>query len=485
MARVVARQKQIPYLLIVFVFLFVISAALAVMAYMDKDTLTQRIAELEDMTNALASQSQLSDDTTDLPEKLEEYRNSVRAGNRDKTVVSQYQEELRTLAGALNGSTNFDDAMAAYDALADLANTPDVRLSPDDNERLAALIQPQASLMTNVEALHTEVADRMQELNRTNNGYQARLRDLNSQNAQLLTARAAEEQRVREADNRLQLLLAGRDDEAARAYQQLEEQYNAEVNTNRQLRRELSRLNAGLQSANGDIRELEHQVDDLTLRLANAYREGFHEGQVINPDGTILSVEGDTCYISLGADDGVIPDLVFSVYSGPDTEQEGPKARIVVRRVGEESSECVILESVTTNPVAEGDVIADIAFDPDRTWTFVVVGNFDLSGGDNPTARGAQQVRYLINDFGGEVVDEVSINTDFVVLGEEPELPFEPAEDAQPIEIRIYNNQLQAYEEYQAVRNEALRLNLRILNANRFLERLGYIPRQTLTYDED
>ncbi len=485
MARVVARQKQIPYLLIVFVFLFVISTVLAVMAFMEKDELLATIDKLESVKNALASDAQLLDEKTDLPIKMAAYRKEIATNSSAETVVQRYQAEIQQLATAINGSTTYAEADQGYQSLKTLKTRVEPRLLKADNDAVAALINHNAPMLANITGLRDEVIRLMLELNLTRERQQAETNRLNSQLTQYRSDLATVQQQAETLNATVAAVTAGRADEKDRVISQLNDQLQSAIAENRSLRQELSSQIQNLASATKDNRDLVRENERMLMLLADAYSEELHEGQVINPDGYIISVDGDTCYISLGAEDGVIPDLVFSVYADQAADQEGPKARLVVKNVLDESSECTILEGTSSNPVASGDLIADIAFDPDRTWTFVVVGTFDLSGGERPTERGAQQVRYLINKFGGEVLDEVSINTDFVVMGEEPELPFEPAEDAQPIEIRLYNNQMQAYEEYQAVRNEALRLNLRILNANRFLERLGYIPTKTLTYDED
>jgi hypothetical protein len=452
---------------------------------MDRDELTLQIQELQRIKNALASDSHLADTKTDLPAKLAEYEKEIRTNSSAPTVAQRYEAEIKQLANAINGSSDFAEAQAGYVSLRDLAQRVNPSLSKQDNATLSALLKPNESLLVNINRLYSNNGNLMQELALTRERHQNELARLNGDLAQYRSDLASTQQEIANLNTTIAAITAGRADEKDATIARLTEEVANLKATNQTLHQEVSRHVQNFASATKDNRDLQRENDRLLLVLADALREELHEGQVINPDGYIISVDGNTCYISLGEEDGVIPDLVFSVYADQEADQEGPKARLVVTRVLEDSSQCTILESTSSNPVSQGDLIADIAFDPDRTWTFVVVGTFDLSGGNHPTERGAQQVRYLVEKFGGEIQDEVSINTDFVILGQEPEMPFEPAEDAPPIEIRLYNLQLQSYEEYQAVKEEAVRLGLRILNANRFLERLGYIPTKTLTYDED
>ena len=207
------------------------------------------------------------------------------------------------------------------------------------------------------------------------------------------------------------------------------------------------------------------------------------EGQKIYPDGNITRVVDEkTCYISLGSGNGVLEDWMFSVYSRGDAE--AAKAQIIVKQVFEETSECVIAKENPKDPIAEGDIIASIAFDENRQYTFLVKGQFDIQGSGEATDEGRDQVIALIRQFGGKVVNDVDVDVDFVVLGPEPAIPAEPDKDMPATMRDIYEATLRQRDEYLQVKQEAIDLRLRILNTNRFLERIGYVPVKTLTYEE-
>jgi hypothetical protein len=170
--------------------------------------------------------------------------------------------------------------------------------------------------------------------------------------------------------------------------------------------------------------------------------------------------------------------LTFQVYSprtGITQEGEG-KGEIVIADVASDTAGCRILREESDDPIVPGDLIGNLVFDPDRVYTFVVKGAFDLYGSGRAKAEGAQEVKMLIDRFGGEVTEEIGVQTDFVVLGERPTEPTRPAESAPAQVWQAYNEQMRVHQQYNEVQRIASSLQIPILNANRFLAFIGYTP---------
>ncbi|HMO27244.1 MAG TPA: hypothetical protein PKB10_13355, partial [Tepidisphaeraceae bacterium] len=92
------------------------------------------------------------------------------------------------------------------------------------------------------------------------------------------------------------------------------------------------------------------------------------------------------------------------------------------------------------------------------------------------TPADAEVIKRLITQWGGQVQQQVNVNTDFVVMGIEPELPEYSDEDVRNdplIAARMAEAERQL-QEYEAVRDRAIELNIPILNQNRFLYLVGY-----------
>jgi hypothetical protein len=73
--------------------------------------------------------------------------------------------------------------------------------------------------------------------------------------------------------------------------------------------------------------------------------------------------------------------------------------------------------------ILEGDLIASPVYDPDRSPSFAVLGDFDLNHDGIRDSGGRSTIVSLIAEWGGTVVDEVTAMTDFVVVGAAPAAP--------------------------------------------------------------
>ena len=198
-------------------------------------------------------------------------------------------------------------------------------------------------------------------------------------------------------------------------------------------------------------------------------------------DGKIAKVlpEQGLCYINLGRKDGVQRGLPFAVYPARAviTEKGAAKARIIVVSVHENTSECRIVLGRREDPVTEGDLIANLAFDTTRVYKFVVEGGFDLYGRGRPDPLGNSRIKQMIQQWGAKIVDTVTVDTDFVVMGAEPVTPPKPAADAPAQEWEVYRQEMKKYQHFRDVREAAGRLHVQILNTTRFLAYSGVVPK--------
>jgi len=126
------------------------------------------------------------------------------------------------------------------------------------------------------------------------------------------------------------------------------------------------------------------------------------------------------------------------------------------------------------------DAIANVAFDATRQYSFVVEGQFDLYGGGRPSLLGTNEVKRLVKKFGGEVADQLTPQTDFVIMGTAPPLPGKPKDEAEDSEKVVYEEQMKIYNKYRDVRDNAVRMRIPVLNTHRFLGLVGYTPARTL-----
>jgi BRCT domain type II-containing protein len=108
---------------------------------------------------------------------------------------------------------------------------------------------------------------------------------------------------------------------------------------------------------------------------------------------------------------------------------------------------------------------------------FVVVGDFDLNGDGTIDYSGAEKIKALIEKWGGKAEDNVSSNTDFVILGSHPQMPKKPTfeeTEADPMAMQKYEAAIKKVANYDEVQKQAQALSVPVFNTERFLYFTGY-----------
>jgi hypothetical protein len=241
------------------------------------------------------------------------------------------------------------------------------------------------------------------------------------------------------------------------------------------------------------LAENQRAIEKLTLER-DRLRDKLGENRintidpvVRNADGKVLRIPAkDTVYIDLGSVNSITPGLTFEIYDkgegipkagDPATDENLPKgkASIEVTRVGTNSSECHVVRQTPGTQITEGDLIANLVYDPNTKYTFMVYGDFDLDQNKIATPQETEVVKRLITQWGGKLSDQVNVDTDFVVLGKEPVLPSFSKEDLQdPFNAKKLADAQTALDQYMNVKKQAVDLHIPVLNQNRFLYLIGY-----------
>jgi hypothetical protein len=252
-----------------------------------------------------------------------------------------------------------------------------------------------------------------------------------------------------------------------------------------QAQQQNEQLTAQLNQAQATIKQRDTQIEQLTQRLKGV-RVNPNEASIQRPDGQIVRLPGNNlAVINLGLGDQIVQGMTFEIYDkytgvpalGADGTREGDmpsgKGSIEVVRIGPGFSECRIIRKEPGISMVQGDLVVNLVYDKTQKYNFVVYGDFDLDN-DGRTAPGdAEVIRRLITQWGGNVVNDVNVNTDFVVMGVEPKVDSKPAAD-DAVAIAAHGRQMQELDKYLDVRKQAMSLNVPILNQNRFLNFVGY-----------
>ena len=465
MARVVQRQAP-PYLMILFVALFLLATAGMVFFWVRNVQLSNRIGQLESTYRQVISTPELSQPSPQLRELLTRY-DSPPAGRTSQTVFAQMSDQIDELTQHITGQRiGFDQArLAVAEVSQQVELVPGTGLVPQLRQFYDSLRQAREQIARqgeSMDSLRKSLEQANQTISALNQDTDAKLQQLNKQNLDL-------EQQIKQLNQR-------HTDQLQQAQLELSQVRSSLNNT---ISNQISQIQQ-LERANSDKDATINRLrDELEQKRGPA---GGAAAATRKTDGAVLEVrERDgICYINIGARSKVIAGLHFTVFppTGIDEQEQG-KGQIQVTRVMDTISECRILDQLPGNPIIPGDLVTNLAFNPQRTYTFVLGGEFDLRKTGHPSQADLEEVRLLIRRAGAKIDDEVSIGTDFVILGDEPTRPVRPSEAAPAVVWASYGAQMDRYQRYHEIREAAQQLHVPILNTNRFLAFVGYVlPKQ-------
>jgi hypothetical protein len=193
-------------------------------------------------------------------------------------------------------------------------------------------------------------------------------------------------------------------------------------------------------------------------------------------DGRIVSVgeEGTVAYGDLGKKDSVILGMTFSIFSRSEIgkEKPQPKAEGRIVKIMEKSCEVRLYNIRSDNPVIPGDILVNPVYDRERRLRFVLIGKIDIEGSG---ADQSEQLKGLVQKFGGRVEEEVTPPVDYLIVGDEPQVPPQPAAGTSAIEQTQYKVAREQYITYHEAIAKAEQFGIPMLSVNRFLGLMGMV----------
>ncbi len=242
----------------------------------------------------------------------------------------------------------------------------------------------------------------------------------------------------------------------------------------KQFNEELLKTQAQLNVAEGRMTAALDKVNEVQPapdKEAPAFKVDGHVALVDEGAGIIQ--------IDLGSEDHIYQGLTFSVYdrAGGIPRDGKPKAQVEVFAINPKAATARVLTWDRRNPIATGDLIANLIWDRDRPNQFIVVGEFDLNGDGKPDYDGVTKIEALIQRWGGTVAKEVTARTDYLILGTEPKVPTQPTPEAQtadPTALEKYNAAKQKNDQYNQILQAAKIFGIPVFSYNRFLYFTGY-----------
>jgi NAD-dependent DNA ligase len=454
-----SQDSSTLYAVIVFVVLFIISTALAVIFYLKTSDYQKTVQDTEKKIEELATGKEVRSIGALVGTKLP--RKTILG-----TLLARYDELTAMILGSVpeEASAEAKLEMAKQqrsiivnqitDIIGSDANSVglvrDLELLKSRYDESATLLTATNDKLLELEKMFNEQKNAAIEQEREMSAAIKRLQqDANSATSSYETLKAAMQQ---SSDQQVAALATKLDqaDQNLRSAQQ-----------------ELLLTQAKLKSAESRITGLQNQLESIVPKPDNL-------SAALKPDGKILSVDDSTktVIINLGRVDHVYRGLTFAVYdkSLPIPRSGKGKADIEVFDVQKDVSVARITQADKRNPVMAGDVIANLIWKANAKREFVVAGDFKFG-------QGIATIKDLIKQWGGTVADNVSITTNYVVLGTAPKVLNKPTVEeiaADPLAMEKYDAAVAALQRYNNVVSEAGTLSIPVFDLERFLDFIGF-----------
>ncbi|MHC4068917.1 MAG: BRCT domain-containing protein [Planctomycetota bacterium] len=461
--------------LIIFVFLFVVALIAAIACYMKFEEYRTKATELQSQTDELAKPAELRKIGALVGEKQ---RTQSRLG-----TMLDYMDQMTVLA--IGGEPEDTSAEVKLETAKRQSKEFLALLAKDytDYEGLDAekvgLIRTLEKLKTTADNLRDVAVTTQQQLQEL----QKRFDEAAAANFDKEQTLLAEKEQYKQQVDTVQkdysdlkaLLEKSTEDQVQTLIAQMEE----ERETSRELNQRMLRTEAELKIAHKRMQRAQEKLQGIVsppdMEVA-AYK----------PDGKVLLIDDPTkiVHINLGSDDRVYRGLTFSIYDKnmPIPKDGRGKGEIEVFNVGENISAARIIRSETRNPIILDDIVANLIWDAEQVNTFVVAGDFDLNDDGNTDDDAVEKITALIQKWGGRAARNISVDTDFVILGKPPQVLRKPTfeqMEIDPMAMQKYERSLYNLEHYKETRDQAQTLSIPIFNAERFLYFIGYKTQAT------
>jgi hypothetical protein len=244
---------------------------------------------------------------------------------------------------------------------------------------------------------------------------------------------------------------------------------------------ELNTMNDTLLQRQAELKTAQDKMLEAQDKVAKI-EPGPDRGVLANqPDGKVILIndKAQVVHLNIGSNEHVYPGLTFTVYDrGASIPEDGKgKAEIKVFDVAKTYSAARIVKSELNKPILQYDVVANLIWDADRTNVFVIAGEFDLDNDGQLDADAIDKIERLVKKWGGEMTDSITVDTDFLVLGQQPTVLRKPSLEEQEVDPRAvvkYEASLQALGRYNQLRDQARSLWIPVFTYEKFLYFVGY-----------
>ncbi|MFH1745653.1 MAG: hypothetical protein ABIG44_01280 [Planctomycetota bacterium] len=427
-----------------------------------------QLTKVKDAEQRAANNQRRLDDLGTPPGVLGSYY-ADEARSRNTTVTSVMTDDISTMAELITGTKgNYGQTVEtqANELLNQIAETKAGVINPNDtlltairklDERLTQESNTNRNLSNELASKESQVESLTQDLKSTRDLYTDQVAELKTQTQQneedFANKLAAKETQLTELTNELEV-----------KEQQLQ-QYIREGDTEK---RELDLT----------IARLTRQIGDLQKKIQDLKPGSFDpEAILTKADGRVLrAIPGsDVIYVNLGTEDDIKVGMGFEIYSQTRSAARSlrGKASVEVVTLSENTAECRVIRTAAGQPIIEGDIVVNIAYERSRKPKFVIRGDFDINYDGLVDFDGPDKIRGIIRQWGGQVVSELDETVDYVVIGIAPRVP-DVAADASDVVRDQAERKLLQLSEFRRMIDRAQAMYIPVITQTQFLFLTGY-----------
>ncbi|UCG58259.1 MAG: hypothetical protein JSU70_01885 [Phycisphaerales bacterium] len=462
------QSNAMLYTLITFVGLFVVATSAAVIYYVKAEEYRTQGTELETQINDLADREEMRKLSTLIGAKTSKSRLGTMIEYLDKTTALVIGAPLDPNSAEVkvnNADREAKEALAMAQECIELET-----LDPNTT----GLVSVVNKMKANLDNTKNELASCQKNLNDLQERFKAATAESFDKEKKLETEKEEYHQQVLDVTQKyeeLRLLMEQTSDERAQA---LLAQLNEE-------RAKLQNVNDELLKTQAELQMTNDRMKSTLDRLQESEPLPDREVAAYTPDGKVVLIDepAQVVHLDIGTEDHVYQGLTFSVYDkGMPIPKDGkPKAEIEVFATAKTISAARITRSEIANPIGIGDLVANLVWDGAKANIFVVVGEFDLDGDGTTEYDAIDRIGTLIEKWGGTVANDVTAHTDFVVLGNQPQVLAKPTFeqlDLDPLANEKYAEAQERLQRYKDIERRAQALWIPVFKYERFLYFIGY-----------
>ena len=393
-----ARENQgLQITLIVFVMFTVVLAVTTYLFYRKFDE-----ASIKADTNA-GKASQLAVDKTELKNDLKKLKQMIGVADTDKVddIDKVFKKDM-TLYGS------------AY---------------PEDVRFYRPLLE---KMLKTIEEKNEELKASKEEVRRLDEMYAVREKNKDPQIQQLQEARDKASSDLTAERAKYEAEVERKNAEGAQLHEELQ-------TARRDAADKIARTEAQLKEANEEVKKRGDIIDSKAEVI-----EKYTSGSIPSPDGEVLwaNQREGTVWIDLGRADNLMRQVTFSVYPAENnnlTVSDKKGSVEITHILGPHLAEARVLDDRPGDPIVPGDKIHTVLWSANRKRHFALAGLIDVDGDGrsdldmviNLIRLNGGEVDSYIADKGDDknkVVGEITVNTNYLILGDAPTERGDPAQ---------------------------------------------------------